>query len=77
MLEHVGANLAGYKVPRDFVYVAELPRNATGKILKREVATYDREVMTLEIGKPAPDSPSRTSTARTCPRPTSVAGRTW
>jgi acyl-CoA synthetase (AMP-forming)/AMP-acid ligase II len=41
--EHVGANLAGYKVPRDFVYVPELPRNATGKILKSELATYDEK----------------------------------
>jgi fatty-acyl-CoA synthase len=39
--EHVKANLARYKVPRDFVFLDELPRNATGKILKRELA--DRE----------------------------------
>jgi fatty-acyl-CoA synthase len=35
--EHVKENLARYKVPRDFVFVDELPRNATGKILKREL----------------------------------------
>jgi fatty-acyl-CoA synthase len=35
--EHVKANLARYKVPRDFVFLDELPRNATGKILKREL----------------------------------------
>ena len=35
--EHVKANLARYKVPRDFVFLEELPRNATGKILKREL----------------------------------------
>jgi fatty-acyl-CoA synthase len=35
--EHVKANLAGYKVPRDVVFVDELPRNATGKVLKREL----------------------------------------
>jgi fatty-acyl-CoA synthase len=35
--EHVRANLARYKVPRDFVFLEELPRNATGKILKREL----------------------------------------
>jgi fatty-acyl-CoA synthase len=29
--------LAGYKVPRDVEFVDELPRNATGKILKREL----------------------------------------
>lgn len=35
---HVKSNLARYKVPRDFVFLDELPRNATGKILKRELA---------------------------------------
>ncbi len=34
---HVKANLARYKVPRDVVFIDELPRNATGKILKREL----------------------------------------
>jgi acyl-CoA synthetase (AMP-forming)/AMP-acid ligase II len=36
--EHVRSNLARYKVPRDIEFVQELPRNATGKILKRELA---------------------------------------
>ena len=35
--DHVKQNLARYKVPRDVVFVDELPRNATGKILKREL----------------------------------------
>jgi acyl-CoA synthetase (AMP-forming)/AMP-acid ligase II len=35
--DYVRANLAGYKVPRDVVFVEELPRNATGKVLKREL----------------------------------------
>ena len=34
---HVKANLARYKVPRDVVFLDELPRNATGKVLKREL----------------------------------------
>nr|WP_220481565.1 AMP-binding protein [Nocardioides ginsengisegetis] len=33
----VKENLARYKVPRDFVFLDELPRNATGKVLKREL----------------------------------------
>jgi acyl-CoA synthetase (AMP-forming)/AMP-acid ligase II len=37
---HVKANLARYKVPREIVFVDELPRNATGKVLKRELAEY-------------------------------------
>lgn len=35
--DHVKAHLARFKVPRDVVFVPELPRNATGKILKREL----------------------------------------
>jgi acyl-CoA synthetase (AMP-forming)/AMP-acid ligase II len=34
----VKQNLARYKVPREIVFLDELPRNATGKILKRELA---------------------------------------
>ena len=34
---HVKANLAGYKTPREIEFLDELPRNATGKVLKREL----------------------------------------
>jgi acyl-CoA synthetase (AMP-forming)/AMP-acid ligase II len=34
----VKANLARYKVPREIEFLDELPRNATGKVLKRELA---------------------------------------
>jgi acyl-CoA synthetase (AMP-forming)/AMP-acid ligase II len=34
---HVKANLAAYKAPREIEFLDELPRNATGKILKREL----------------------------------------
>jgi fatty-acyl-CoA synthase len=37
----VKENLARYKVPREIVFLDELPRNATGKILKRELAELD------------------------------------
>jgi fatty-acyl-CoA synthase len=33
----VKQNLARYKVPREIVFLDELPRNATGKVLKREL----------------------------------------
>jgi len=36
--EHVKASLARFKVPRDVVFLDELPRTATGKVLKRELA---------------------------------------
>ena len=35
---HVKSNLARYKVPREVEFLDSLPRNATGKILKRELA---------------------------------------
>jgi fatty-acyl-CoA synthase len=35
---YVRQHLARYKVPRDVTFVDELPRNPTGKILKRELA---------------------------------------
>jgi acyl-CoA synthetase (AMP-forming)/AMP-acid ligase II len=34
---YVKENLARYKVPREVVFLDELPRNATGKVLKREL----------------------------------------
>jgi fatty-acyl-CoA synthase len=34
---HVKASLASYKTPREVEFVDELPRNASGKILKREL----------------------------------------
>jgi fatty-acyl-CoA synthase len=36
--DHVRANLARYKVPREVVFLDELPRNATGKVLKDKLA---------------------------------------
>jgi acyl-CoA synthetase (AMP-forming)/AMP-acid ligase II len=37
--QYVKSNLARYKVPREVVFLDELPRNATGKVLKRELQT--------------------------------------
>jgi fatty-acyl-CoA synthase len=36
--EYVKQNLARYKVPREVVFLQALPRNATGKVLKRELS---------------------------------------
>jgi fatty-acyl-CoA synthase len=35
----VRKNLARFKVPREFVFIDELPRNATGKVLKHVLAS--------------------------------------
>jgi fatty-acyl-CoA synthase len=37
---HVHDQLARFKTPRDVVFLAELPRNATGKVLKRELRSH-------------------------------------
>ncbi|MET0134097.1 MAG: acyl-CoA synthetase [Kibdelosporangium sp.] len=39
--EHVKANLARYKVPRDIRFLDVLPRNATGKLLRAQLAEMD------------------------------------
>ena len=37
------SDLARYKVPREVEFIDELPRNATGKVLKRELKELDPE----------------------------------
>jgi fatty-acyl-CoA synthase len=37
IIEHCSERLAKFKVPQSVRYIDELPRNATGKILKREL----------------------------------------
>ena len=36
--DYIKENLARYKVPREIEFLSELPRNPTGKVLKRELA---------------------------------------
>lgn len=38
--ELVRAQLARHKIPRDVIFLDEIPRNATGKVLKRELRAY-------------------------------------
>ncbi|MFN2463829.1 MAG: AMP-binding protein, partial [Candidatus Dormibacteria bacterium] len=54
---YVRANLARYKVPRDIEFLKELPRNATGKVLKRELLAQEQATPTK------PEKPVRSSTA--------------
>jgi fatty-acyl-CoA synthase len=41
--KHVKSNLAGYKTPKEVEFLDELPRNATGKVLKRELKEKESE----------------------------------
>jgi len=54
--EHVKSNLARYKVPREIVFLDELPRNATGKVLKKDLADHqvDDEVDSTDEGDREP-----------------------
>jgi acyl-CoA synthetase (AMP-forming)/AMP-acid ligase II len=40
---HVKAHLAGYKTPREIEFMPELPRNATGKVLKKDLHAREAE----------------------------------
>jgi acyl-CoA synthetase (AMP-forming)/AMP-acid ligase II len=44
--DYVKQNLASFKVPREIVFLDELPRNATGKIVKRHLVDHDEETTT-------------------------------
>ena len=37
------SNLANFKVPREIWFLDELPRNATGKVLKRELKEIETQ----------------------------------
>jgi acyl-CoA synthetase (AMP-forming)/AMP-acid ligase II len=41
--EFAAERLAGYKVPRQITYLPELPRNASGKVLKRQLVSEQYE----------------------------------
>ena len=38
---HVKEHLANFKVPREVVFLDELPRNGTGKVMKTELREYE------------------------------------
>ncbi len=39
LIEHCRGQLAKFKVPKEIVVIDELPRNPSGKVLKRELRT--------------------------------------
>ena len=51
---YVKKNLARYKVPREIEFIDELPRNATGKVLKRELVEDEDEKKAARSRRIAP-----------------------
>ena len=52
---YVKDNLARHKVPRDVVFIDELPRNATGKLLRRVLVEMDVDTLGDDVDQPARD----------------------
>jgi fatty-acyl-CoA synthase len=52
---YVKKNLANYKVPREVVFIDELPRNPTGKVLKRELKEHAGDEDDAQAGDGADD----------------------
>lgn len=50
LIAHTREQLAGYKVPKQIHFVESLPRNASGKLLKREIR---RDVLDAPVGEVA------------------------
>ena len=55
---YVKKNLARYKVPREIVFMDELPRNATGKVLKRELLEQHDDGGVATLYRRCPRSPT-------------------
>ena len=65
---HVRSNLARYKVPRDIEFLARLPRNPTGKVLKRELVAREEPPAPSPTEGPAPTPAPRRKPGRAAPR---------
>jgi fatty-acyl-CoA synthase len=60
---YVKDNLANYKTPREVVFLDELPRNPTGKVLKRELAEDESGEATQNSGEVTHDPDGARPTA--------------
>lgn len=58
---HLRGELAGHEIPKEYVYVSELPRNATGKVLRTALTGPKRSIPNQQTS-PATRRKSREST---------------
>lgn len=65
--QHCRGSLAGYKVPKHCISIEELPRNPSGKILKRTLREYELPSATTgaDVSEISASLPSATSALRT------------
>jgi long-chain acyl-CoA synthetase len=47
IIEHCRPHLAAYKLPRSVRFVPDLPKTSTGKIMRRELATFEERIATV------------------------------
>jgi fatty-acyl-CoA synthase len=57
--DHVRGRLASFKVPRDVVFVASVPRNATGKVIRRELSAAEEVHGRASAGNGSRPAPAR------------------
>jgi long-chain acyl-CoA synthetase len=67
IIQHAQGNLANYKVPRQVVFIDELPRNPSGKILKTKLREMDQDKLLKEFA--ANDSHKLDSESPAGPKP--------
>lgn len=64
---HVRARLARYKVPRDVVFLDELPRTTSGKVVRRDLATRLTSTTPEAAAPPRGETPRREEASWTRP----------
>ena len=64
VIAHCRERLANFKVPREVMFVSRLPRNAGGKVLKRDLREQVRQAVRTGGGMTDPASPARVAGPR-------------
>ena len=67
ILQYARAKLARYKSPQQIIFLAELPRNASGKLLKKDLRAMDFVTSTAAQTEAPRDSVDRASSSATEP----------